>query len=349
MRKAAERGIARIWYGGSRLYWLLLPLGWLFALVVACRRRLYRSGLFQAYSVEVPVVVVGNISVGGTGKSPLAAWLAKSLLDRGRQPVLISRGFRGKVGALPLTVTADSDPAVVGDEAIMLAVTSGCPVVVHPERVAAAKKAIDLGAEIIIADDGLQHYRLARDLEIAVVDGARGFGNGQLLPAGPLREPLGRLDSVDKVVVQRQPGAPQKILRRASDRRPLHFTLVASSINRLGDSDVRDLEEFRGRKMHAIAGIAHPERFFRMLERHGIQVIRHPLPDHADISQSDLLFADHLDVLMTAKDAVKCRQLDTSNCWYVPVDVRFEGNDGELLLRLLLDLVAKQAAGKKRD
>lgn len=326
----------KIWYGSSPVFWLLLPLTLLFAIAVAARRLAYARGLKKVQAVDVPVIVVGNITVGGTGKTPVTIWLAKALATSGRRPGIISRGYRGNVGLQPLQATAESDPTIVGDEAILLASQCDCPVVVHPDRVAAARKAIELGADIVISDDGLQHYRLGRDFEIAVVDGYRGFGNGRLLPAGPLREPVSRLKSVDKIVIHRHPEVENGILRRSYDRRPLSFGLRASGVSRLDDSELRPIDEFAGRTVHAVAGIGHPERFFRMLESHGIMVHRHPLPDHADITADDIVFDDDLEILMTEKDAVKCHWLDVSKCWYVPVEVEFEGADADILLDMVL-------------
>jgi tetraacyldisaccharide 4'-kinase len=259
-------------------------------------------------------------------------------------PAIISRGYRGKVGSLPVIAAADSDPDVVGDEAILLAAESGCPVVVHPERVSAATKAIELGADVIIADDGLQHLRLARDCEIAVIDGHRGFGNGRLLPAGPLRESPVRLDTVDKVVVQRVARQPREVLRRTSDRRPVHFDLRPTSISRLDGSETGDMAEFAGRPVHAVAGIGNPDRFFSLLESFGMVVKRHPLRDHAAISPADISFDDEIDVVMTGKDAVKCRFPEAGKCWCVGVEVEFEGAEGDMLLNLVLDKIAAARA-----
>lgn len=237
------------------------------------------------------------------------------------KPAIVSRGYGGAVGSEPIQVTADSDPAEVGEEAVLIAIRSDCPVVVHPDRVAAAKLAIDLGANVIVSDDGLQHYRLERDYEIVVVDGTRRYGNRRQLPAGPLREPVSRLNTVNQLLIQREADGRSELLHRLSDRPPLDFRLVASAICRLDNSDIRNIDDFAGLKVHALAGIGNPERFFRMLEARDIEVIRHPLPDHAEITSGDLEFDDELDIVMTEKDAVKCRWLDTSNCWYVPVDV----------------------------
>jgi len=339
--------IDRIWFGRSPIAWLLLPLTGLFALVAGVRRRCYASGILHTQAAGVPVIVVGNILAGGTGKTPVAIWLTRMLRKQGRQPGIISRGYRGNVGPQPVEVSEDSDPRVVGDEAVMLARQCECPVVVHPDRVAAARKAVALGADVLVADDGLQHYRLARDVEIAVVDAARGFGNGYLLPAGPLREPVARLDEVDIVLTHRHatPAPDDAVLRRASDPRAFDFWLKAAAVVRLDHSEVRHLDDFAGHTVHAVAGIGHPERFFRMLESFHIKVFRHPMPDHAEIGPADINFDDELDVLMTEKDAVKCRWLDQSSCWYVPVDIDFDGHADELVGLVLSKLSKLGNAG----
>ena len=339
MRRSNDNWVERIWYGHSPLVWLFVPLSLLYKWIIAGKSRLYLAGLFKARRVSAPVIIIGNITAGGTGKTPLTIWLARKLKEEGYTPGVISRGYRGKVGSVPVTASPDSDPAVVGDEAILLATASECPVVVHPDRVAAAARAIEIGADVIIADDGLQHTRLARDCEIAVIDGHRGFGNGRLLPAGPLREKPTRLDSVDKVVVQRAAREPKEVLRRTSDRRPFHFDLKPIALRRLDGSESRTLADFTGKKVHAVAGIGNPNRFFRVLESNGMIVKRHPLPDHASISAADVVFDDDLDVVMTAKDAVKCRFPEAGKCWCVDADVEFEGDGGEMLLKLILDKI----------
>jgi tetraacyldisaccharide 4'-kinase len=296
--------------------------------------------LIHSQSVSAPVVIVGNIAVGGTGKTPLTIWLAQQLAARGYKPGIISRGYHGRVGPKPMEVTSDSDPAIVGDEAVLIANRSEYPVVVHPDRVAAANLAIDLGANVIVSDDGLQHYRLARDFEITVVDGTRRHGNRQLLPAGPLREPVSRLQTSNQILVQRESENSADLSYRSSDRPPIEFQLTASAICRPDNSDIRNIEDFAGTKVHALAGIGNPERFFRLLEARDIEVIRHPLPDHAEITPGDLEFDDDLDVVMTEKDAVKCRWLDTRKCWYVPVDVAIDDADAEGLLNRILEKIS---------
>jgi len=321
VKRDIDNRVQKIWYGDSALRWLLSPFSWIYAAVIACRRSLYALGLKRSFSVAAPVVIVGNITVGGTGKTPLTIWLAEQLAARGHKPCIISRGYGGNSGSGPQQVTADSDPALVGDEAVLMAVRSHCPVIVHADRVAAANLAVELGASVIVSDDGLQHYRLRRDYEIAVVDGTRRYGNRQLLPAGPLREPISRLNSVNRILVQRASDGEAELSFRASDKPPMSFRLVASNVCRLDDSTVKSIQDFAGARVHALAGIGNPERFFRLLEAHGIEIIRHPLPDHAQIEPQDLEFADDFEVFMTEKDAVKCRWLDTGNCWYVPVEV----------------------------
>ena len=327
VKRNIDNTAQKIWYGDSSLRWLLAPFSWVYSAVTAGRRLLYSIGLLRSFRVAVPVVIVGNITVGGSGKTPLTIWLAGQLAANGQQPVIISRGYGGGPGPLPLEVTEESDPVLVGDEAILMARRVSCPVIVHPDRLAAARLAVELGASVILSDDGLQHYRLARDYEIAVVDGTRRYRNRQLLPGGPLREPVSRLRTVNEVLVQRAAVGDSGLAFRASDRPPLTFRLVASKICSLNNSEVRNIEDFAGWRVHALAGIGNPERFFRLLEAHQIEVIRHPLPDHSDIEPQDLEFDDEFAVVMTEKDAVKCRWLDTSNCWYVPVDVEIDQSE----------------------
>jgi tetraacyldisaccharide 4'-kinase len=315
----------RIWYGTSRWYVALLPLSWLFALLTSMRRALYRSGALRSVDVGVPVVVVGNIASGGTGKTPVALWLAACLKDRGFRPGIASRGYGGTVGRAPLQVMDDSDARTVGDEPLLMARRAVCPVVVHPDRVAAASMLIEMGCDVIVADDGLQHYRLKRRFEIAVVDGARGFGNGRLLPAGPLREPVPRLKSVDRVMLQ---GGDAGVLERSFTGSTTRFELSVSGVHDLQGRTTESLETFRGRSVHAVAGIGNPQRFFRLLESNGIDVIPHAFPDHASLSRDALEFGDGLDVLMTEKDAVRLRGPNPSNWWYVAVDLTL-GQPGE--------------------
>ncbi len=317
--------IQRIWYEGSAGYWVLLPLSWLYAGLMATRRKLYERGVLRIVEIPVPVVVVGNVTVGGTGKTPVAIWLARQLRQRGMRPGIVSRGYHGSVGPNPLRVTADSNPDSAGDEAVLMAKRSACPVVVHPNRVLAAQELSKLGVDVVIADDGLQHYRLGRQYEIVVIDGVRGFGNGRLLPAGPLREPVARLKSVDRALVNRTIMRSELAVSQLPESLPVtDFYLKGTTARSLDDSEEAPLDRFAGREVHAVAAIGNPGRFFTFLESHGMQVIEHAFPDHAKLSEEDLRYDDGLDVLMTEKDAVKCTDLQVSKCWYVPVRVEVD-------------------------
>lgn len=314
------------WYSNNLVSLLLLPVSWLFCILVIMRRLAYRAGLARIHRFPVPVIVVGNVTVGGTGKTPLVVWLIDRLREKGYTPGIVSRGYGGGARNWPQQVRPDSDPRVVGDEAILLAKRCKCPMAVGPSRADAAQALLDFtDCNIIVSDDGLQHYALGRDVEIAVIDGVRRFGNGHCLPAGPLREPTGRLASVDFVVSNGTPGP-----------REYAMNLAAGAVRRLDDPGVvKSLASFEGKQVHAVAGIGNPERFFRQLEEHGLQVIRHPFRDHHPFSRQDVEFDDNLLVLMTEKDAVKCRSFATQNHWYVPVFAQVDERILPLLFRFL--------------
>lgn len=319
-------GLESHWYRTTPLTLLLLPLSWLFCAVALARRWAYRSGLLKTVRLPVPVIVVGNISVGGTGKTPMVAWLVALLRKAGYRPGIISRGYGGGADHWPQPVRADSDPSQVGDEAVLLARRCRCPMAVGPDRPAAARALLqDADCDIIISDDGLQHYRLERDVEIAVVDGVRRFGNGHCLPAGPLREPVRRLRSVDVVIANGSAGAREY----AMELRP------ASLCNLLHDEQTRPLQQFAGQSVHAVAGIGNPRRFFELLTRHGLAVIEHPFADHHPFCAGDLDFGDELPVLMTEKDAVKCQAFAKAHHWCLPVDAQLDERVSQILLRLI--------------
>jgi tetraacyldisaccharide 4'-kinase len=313
----------RAWYGGHGWYRILLPLSALYWLLSALRRFLYRAGLLHTRRAKVPVIVIGNITAGGTGKTPVTVWLATALAERGFSPGVVSRGYGGSKSGTSMRVDARSDPAVVGDEPVLIAMRTGRPVVVDADRARGAAMLVQDGADLVIADDGLQHYALARDYEICVVDGARGLGNGMLLPAGPLREPVGRIGEVDQVLINGR-------LRERDDALPtgmqnaIEFRLVARDACRLNGSVTRPVERFAGTTVHAVAAIGNPGRFFDLLRGHGMQVIEHAFPDHAPLRPGELDFADNFDILMTEKDAVKFPRQVADRFWYVPVDVRID-------------------------
>ncbi len=314
------RRLERYWYRISPLHLALWPLSLVFAAVAALRRVLFRSGLLRATRLPVPVIVIGNINVGGTGKTPLVIRLAGMLRNYGWRPGVVCRGYggnsRGPQPALP-----SSDPRTVGDEAVLLARRCACPVWIGARRVLAARALLGAHSDcdILIADDGLQHYALARDVEIAVVDGARGFGNGMLLPAGPLREPRRRLDHVDAVVINGAALFPRELLPHAVPCFDMQlegrvFYDVLNPSNRAGP------ERFARQRIHAVAAIGNPRRFFEHLRDLGLAFSAHPFADHHAFAAADLAFAGNDAIIMTEKDAVKCERFGNENLWALQVD-----------------------------
>lgn len=329
-----EHRLLRVWYEGGIAALLLTPLSWIFRGVVRVRRALYLAGWLKAHRVACPVVVVGNITVGGTGKTPLIVWLAKQLPARGFRPGLVSRGYGGDSIDRPVIVTSDSDPRRVGDEPVLIARNTGMPVCVCRDRVAAAIALVERGADIILSDDGLQHYRLARDVELVVVDDRRGFGNGRLLPAGPMREPRSRLGEVDLVV--RNGGA-------ARDGE-VSMSVRGDEVVNLATGERRSLMSLAGERWHAVAGIANPEAFFSALGEAGLQIERHPFNDHARLTPADIDFGDQTPVIMTGKDAVKCAAFAVSSLWYLPVEAMLHKEDARRLIDVVLNRCRKPAA-----
>ncbi|GAB4294186.1 MAG: tetraacyldisaccharide 4'-kinase [Thiohalomonadaceae bacterium] len=313
------------WYSVNPVALLLLPLAALFCALALLRRAAYRFGWLRSVRLPVPVVVVGNITVGGSGKTPLVIWLAHFLRAQGYRPGIISRGYGGLAAQWPQPVAADADPRLVGDEPVLIAQRSGCPMAVGPDRVAAGRLLLQQhDCDIILSDDGLQHYRLARDVEIAVLDGTRRLGNGFCLPAGPLREPAWRLAGIDL-----------RVGNGAAAAGELLMTLQPQAVLHLRDGTAQPLESFRGRRVHAVAGIGNPARFFQMLRDHGITVIEHAFPDHYRYSVADVQFGDGLPVLMTEKDGVKCRAYGDEHLWAVAVSAQLPDDFGRQLLSLL--------------
>lgn len=301
-----------LWYGKHPLSLLLLPLSWIYQFFMWLRRLGYAAGLLPVKRVRVPVIVVGNITVGGTGKTPLVIWLAEYLKRHNFRPGIVSRGYGGAATSWPQQVRPDSDPVMAGDEPVVIARRSGCPVAAAPDRYAAATGLLEHGnCDILICDDGLQHHALARDIEIAVVDSLRRFGNGRCLPAGPLREGPGRLKSVDMVVCNGNPGHGEYKMEYV----PQALVSLVAETRRM------TLGELRNQTVHAVAGIGYPARFFALLRRHGINVIEHAFADHYHFSRQDIHYGDDLPVVMTEKDAVKCRKYADTHHWYLPIDV----------------------------
>jgi tetraacyldisaccharide 4'-kinase len=338
---SVQSRLNEIWYGGAPPPWWLLPLSAIYGVASRLRRLGYAKHWRRSTPLTRPVIVVGNLSVGGTGKTPLVCWLAVRFTGLGFRPGVVTRGYGGSSRHARL-VQASDDPNTVGDEAIMLARRTGVPIAVGRDRPAAAQLLINAGCDVIVSDDGLQHYALARDCEIIVVDGERGFGNGRLLPAGPLREVPRRLKQADAVVVN---GGPAVIGHHALPAGALRMRLEATKAIALRYGTPKPLSEFAGKSVHAIAAIGNPQRFFKMLQSLGINVIAHALPDHARLRVEDISFADDLPVLMTEKDAVKCTEIAGPHHWYVPVSVVFDDGGAEVLQSVVAKAIEKHAAG----
>ncbi|MDH3354477.1 MAG: tetraacyldisaccharide 4'-kinase [Chromatiales bacterium] len=325
--------IESAWQHRGVVAWMLYPLSRLFALIAATRRLLYRLNLLKSYRVGAPIIVVGNITVGGSGKTPMVVWLCRELQRLGKNPGIISRGYGGQAESWPQDVTTESDPQMVGDEAVLLAHRTGCPMVVGADRVAAAQMLYEKHpVDIIISDDGLQHYRMHRDIELVVVDGERRFGNGFLLPAGPLREPLKRLKKVDFVI--NNGGS----LNHHGQTEEVAMSLQPQQLYHLKSRESVGMDEFiqrLGKTVHAVAGIGNPARFFNLLSEQGFAVTEHPFIDHHPFQQSDLQLSPELPIIMTEKDAVKCEKFPLDNLWVLPVEAELRDGFAEEIIQRL--------------
>ena len=323
-----EQWLWRQWSHRGPFAAVMFPLSLLYAGLATWKRSRLEDNQRSVFLPLKAVIVVGNLTVGGSGKTPMTAWLARTLLKAGYRPGIVSRGYGRRNPRASLLVGPGADPAVVGDEPLMLAHGTGVPVWVDRDRVRAAKALAEAqGVDVVISDDGLQHHRLPRDISILMLDGRRRLGNGLCLPAGPLREPRSTVTRADFVV--NTGGLPRQgeyaMALVAADR--LH------SVAR--PNRTRPLRTFVGRPAHAIAGIADPERFFRALEDVGADLIRHPFPDHHRFRARDILFDDQTPVLMTEKDAVKCRDFADDRHWYWPVSAQPEPAFEQALLQRL--------------
>lgn len=300
----------KFWYRRSLFAWLLSPLAIFFEIVVRVRRIAYKKNWLTSYRLPMPVLVVGNITVGGTGKTPFVVWLAVFLKERGFKPGIVSRGYKSNAPYYPYLVTKNANVNQVGDEALLIARHTACPMVIGVDRVAAARRLIENAqCDIIISDDGLQHYRLQRDLEFVVIDAKRGFGNGFMLPAGPLREPKSRQFESDFSIYN---GG------YADVRYPMKLIpTVLHRVHPLIDDTKIPVSDFVGKRVHAVAGIGNPQRFFTFLRDQGLDIIEHEYPDHYAYQASDIQFCDDYPVIMTEKDAVKCEKLSDNRHWYL--------------------------------
>lgn len=329
--EALRRYVERLWYTRHPARWPLAPLAVAFCAAAGLRRRLLRAGRDPRRRFPVPVVVVGNLSVGGTGKTPLVVALVEALREGGWNPGVVSRGYGGRRREEPLEVGPETPVGQAGDEPVLLARRAGCPVVVGRDRRAAVEHLLRRhpGCDVVLADDGLQHYGMYRDLEIAVVDAGRGLGNGWCLPAGPLRESPGRLRHVDWVVVN---GAGEVPGLRVDARMRLE---PGTPYNLLRPGQSRPLADFRSAPVAALAGIGDPERFFALLRRAGLAVQARAFADHHRYVPRDLAFAGGRPLLMTEKDAVKIRPFARPSHWVVPVAARPEREFLEAVARSL--------------
>ena len=304
----------RLWYKKHFLSLILLPISWFYYLYICIRSLAYKAGLLPKYSVDIPVIIVGNISVGGTGKTPLVIWLSNFLCQQGYRPGILSRGYGGKSGKWLQQVRPDSDPYFLGDEPVLLAQRTKCPVAVSPDRYLAAVQLVEHNdCNVLLCDDGLQHLALDRDLEIVVIDGDRRFGNGRYLPAGPLREPVSRLSSVDMIVSKGKTGKNEYLME-----------YIYGDLISVKDNEEISIDSFKNQTIHSVTGISNPVLFYEYLYSKNIQLIKHVYPDHHNFIPEDLLFKDNLPVVMTEKDAVKCRQFASTNTWYLPIDASFD-------------------------
>jgi len=325
---------------------LLTPLSWLLGLLIALRKKLYQVGIFGISKSTLPVIVVGNITVGGTGKSPLVAYLVKELVQRGLKPGIVSRGYGGKSNNYPLLIQAGTSASEAGDEAKMLAESCQVPVVVDPDRSQAVRfLAEHSDCDVVLSDDGLQHYAMARHVEIVVIDKSRALGNRLLLPLGPLREPASRLNSVSAVVHNYRFNQPLPKLEKSSvpafqaSFTANGFVSVSDANIRLSVSELRERLEQSKQPAYAVAGIGNPQSFFDYLCAQNIECDTQPFADHHDFTAQDFSAAQDF-ILMSEKDAIKCRHLQLNNAWFLAIEMRVSPN--------LADFCLEQIAREER-
>lgn len=329
----------KFWYSQNIIAWCLLPVTAVYCLIAAIRRFLYQQGILQSFRLPVPVIIVGNISIGGTGKTPLVIALYRLLSDSQLKVGIISRGYGGSIEG-PHRVLPDDDASAVGDEPLLISQTTGAPVVIAADRPAAGRYLLAHDdVDILLSDDGLQHYALQRDIEIAVVDSNRMHGNGFCLPAGPLRERPSRLNEVDLVALSHI---------SLSNSSP-GYHLETSEVSNLAETRAVPLSHFTGEKVHAIAAIGDPQRFFTQLRAADIDIIAHAFDDHHQFQSSELDFADGLPILMTTKDAVKCRSFGTDDMWVVNVDAVLNAGFTERFSGLVDTVIKRSADNNKVD
>jgi tetraacyldisaccharide 4'-kinase len=334
---AFDHRLQQEWMRTSAWQFLLRPLSWLFRLLSGLRRLAYARGWFPSKTLAVPLIVVGNITVGGSGKTPLVIWLVEQLRAAGYAPGVVSRGYGGTERG-PFEVGSLSDASEVGDEPVLIAGRTDVPLFIGEDRVAAGEAllAAHPNCDVIISDDGLQHYRLRRDIEIVVVDEVVGFGNGCLLPAGPLREDIARLKSVDAVVMNRATTPVPLADPKGMPGEVISMRLSGQVFQNLKDPNRHALAaDLRESTIHAVAGIGRPERFFDHLRALRLNIIEHAFPDHHRFQAHDLAFDPNAIVLMTEKDAVKCKAFAKDNWWSLAVTAELDDHFMPRLLKKL--------------
>lgn len=329
---SASNQMVKAWYKGRWWLQILRPLSWLFQLVAFFRKRSLLAQSEQ-FSYDVPILVVGNIAVGGTGKTPLVIYLVELLRKQGYKPGVVSRGYGGNAKTYPREVDDKSSASTVGDESIVVYGRTRCPMMVDPDRNRAIQTLLNRhDVDVVICDDGLQHYRMPRDIEIAVIDSERRLGNGLCLPAGPLREPAKRLQSVDFTVINGAAGPGESEMR-----------LEPNQVINLNQPILsKNVQDFAGERVHAVAGIGNPKRFFNLLSRLNIDIIPHSYKDHFAYQAADLDFSDDAPIIMTEKDMVKCRGFAKDNWWYLSVDAHCDDKFDEALLNALEEIKREQ-------
>lgn len=340
IRQNCSAHIVDAWYNNSAWLKIFRPTSVLFQSLSEKRRRDFLSGKKKKTGLSVPVVVVGNITAGGTGKTPLVIAIVSFLKREGFNPGVVSRGYGSEAPYYPYVINDQSNPLEAGDEPLLIARRTQCPVIIDADRVTAAQKLIDdFCCDVIVSDDGLQHYNLARDIEICVIDGQRGLGNRRCLPEGPLRESAKRLDSVDLVVVN---GDSNQVYHSNQ----FQMSLESGALEPVGQKDQRQKDERAGcsrpkpgEQVNAVAGIGNPERFFQQLKQSGYTVSSKAFSDHHNYVSKDFDLFNSAPIVMTEKDAVKCEKLALSEAWYLPVDAKLANNFWEQLMnRLQLSL-----------
>jgi tetraacyldisaccharide 4'-kinase len=330
MKQKISRWLQDAWYKEMYISSMFMPLSMLYDDAIRFRAFLYRIGIKKKTKLAVPVVIVGNITVGGTGKTPLILWMARFLKEQGYKPGIISRGYGGNAEQWPQWVDEQSDPQLVGDEAVLMAKRADCPIAVGPKRAEAGQMLLDKSScDIILSDDGLQHYALERDIEIVVIDGQRRFGNGYALPCGPLREQVTRLQTVDLVIVN---GVPE-------EENEFSMLMEGDIAVNLVTKEEKLLTDFNWIPSHAIAGIGNPNRFFDLLEQKKISIETHAFPDHYQFTETDISFNDDKPILMTEKDAVKCFSFASEKHWFVPIKAKPQQQFIDKLLTLIKEKI----------